>query len=281
MGYLRISLTRAQRTRPELAPVPSRAAYRRGVGHDRVVTRTNSVAKASGEHSPSSQLPATSSYRVSQDFAQPHLRERPPQEAKISLDSRSTTAPGETLPRSTTILPPTPTNLTFAPFAHANTVPRPFGAEPKNVTVDLRDQRASSSPRNDPSPALTTVERPGSEEFPEGAVEPAAIPNSLPSSIVKTPDFHVTWPEGNRAIPLPARERVEREVVRAAYSEFRRRTEQHGVPQSSVTIRVEHLTVKIHNPAPPAPIPVPNQPASVASNSALSDSFLRRSISHL
>jgi hypothetical protein len=113
-----------------------------------------------------------------------------------------------------------------------------------------------------------------------------AHPISAPSTEPKT--FRMQWPESTPPVPAPVRNRVEREVIHAARTEWRKSTARRAaesqdarpVTAESVEVRVENVTVKIEAPAsPPAATPPRSSSVSPASSDGFGAYFLRRSIS--
>lgn len=126
------------------------------------------------------------------------------------------------------------------------------------------------------------------EEVPVIGAGPPA--RATEARAIEPHSFRMRWPEKVPPLPSPVRERVEREVARAARTEWRKSAERRTVPSSAtapsppvVEVRVEQVTVKIEAPpqhptplAPPASAPAPRS----ATDEGFSSHFLRRSISN-
>lgn len=161
---------------------------------------------------------------------------------------------------------------------------------------------ASPSPPSPPLPAApevrTTVIRepapPPAREVELHTVQegsPAVMPAaSAPPVIHETPSsppepraYRVRWPDAAPPVSAPVRERVEREVIRAARTEWRKHAERAAAPAAAppvIDIHVDQVTVKIE--APPQP-PLAAEPPSQAPRAGdrdggFSSYFLKRSI---
>ncbi len=115
-----------------------------------------------------------------------------------------------------------------------------------------------------------------------GVQAPRTESGRLKQSELESAGFHVKWEEGEPALPGPTRARLEREVVRAAQGELRKRVEAGTLSASlpkSIDIRVEHLTVKVESAQPPVAQPPARSPRTSGSEEGFASYFLKRSIS--
>jgi hypothetical protein len=293
MGYLRTSLARAQGTRSESALAKQHGPLRSIGKHEITTAWTTPGGTASPDVgvTPPGQAAAPGAHAaemVSEALGSVQAAER---RGHISASSTSAAT-------SIQMIENTATGAIVSARAQPGqaVIPAPmnvrrddFKTQPKTVTLHLREEPRIPLPEmsgRNTAEAAKTAESAARKSLVETQSEAAPPQNFSPVSTgrtdaVKTPVFHVNWLEGNRSIPQAAREKVEREVVRAARAEFRARAETANAEQPSVEIRVEHLTVKIENPttAPPAPPPASRRTTPAGSAPDFSDYFLRRSIS--
>lgn len=293
MGYIRTSLARAQRTR-FVSPPASLHVHQGGIREHEL---TEAWTTPSGIAIPGASVlrprqPAPLVARAEPTISEvagrvqsPERQENKPAFPPASLPLASVTqsaVPGAAVPtRAQALLP-------AAIGAQVDSTRNDSRAQRKTVTLGLRDQPRAPLPemnRRSTPEAQKAVESASREYHAESQTEAAPTQNSSPPPVVRTeaakiPKFRVNWLEGNRSIPPVARERVERELVLAARSEFRQRAEAAKAEQPSVEIRVEHLTVKIENTAAaPPPPPTTLRTAAAGTSPDFSDYFLRRSIS--
>lgn len=201
-----------------------------------------------------------------------------------------------------------------APEAPPSSAPQPRsreGIQPIVITIPkgrppaegplpkLRDDHSApaASPPAKATEVLTTTEirEPGVaparevefhtvlEEVPAVQLPPPQ-PRELPPSPREPRSFRVRWPDKAPAVSAQVRERVEREIIRTARTEWRNHVERVAAPVASppvVDIHVGQITVKIEAPPqPPPPIVQPAQaPRTGQGDEGFSSYFLRRSIS--
>ena len=99
---------------------------------------------------------------------------------------------------------------------------------------------------------------------------------------VNATEFRVNWDEPATSLPDSARARAEREVVRAARAELRKRVEAGTVSADlpkKIDIRIEHLTVKVEQAPAPVVQPRTRTTGSPGSEEGFASYFLKRSIS--
>ena len=161
----------------------------------------------------------------------------------------------------------------------------------------LRDEYSSpaASPPAKATEVLTTeIREPGFahareveihtvEEIPVLQLPPTQ-PRKLQPSAPEPRSFRVRWPDKAPPVSAQVKERVEREVIRTARTEWRNHVERAAAPVASppvVDIHVGQITVKIEaSPQPPPPIVQPAQaPRTSEGDEGFSSYFLRRSIS--
>jgi hypothetical protein len=123
------------------------------------------------------------------------------------------------------------------------------------------------------------------EEAPAVMPAPSALPviHETPSSPPEPRTYRVRWPDAAPAVSAPVRERVEREVIRAARTEWRQHAERTAASAAAppvVDIHVGQVTVKIEAPPqPPLPAEQPSPaPRAGDRDGGFSSYFLKRSI---